>query len=441
MSAITSIVSTRLPEGFMLGTASAAAQVQGSPGSNWDVWSRSEKHQQALMDGKIEEARGKVSRAHLGEFTPGVAAQFEERHESDMRLMKSLGHNTIRFSVDWATIEPEDGMFNEAILERYRRMCNFARSIGLKPAITLYHWTHRNGFEWYQPHAPRRYVRFIRKTIPYLGDIELIFTFNEPPVYLSFSYRWGMWPPQLHENNDPEAYVMARKHMIEAHNLGFEVIRELLPNCKIAVAQSAGWNTADDPNVKAHEDMWQYDFLDAVEGRFDFVGYQPYMHNHFPAGAEPMHGWKGCDTCEGDRPVVSDMNWGMCPRIHYGIGKELFERYGKPIAITESGHAVREIVDHRRGWYIWETFGQMQKLVSEGIPLIGYYHWSTLDNFEWKYGFWPQFGLVHVNRQTQRRTVRASAELYRRLIEARGQTEEIARDFADLIRHPHAHAT
>jgi beta-glucosidase len=392
------------------------------------------------MNGEVEEARGKVPRDQLHNFTPGRAAEFELRYESDMTIMRALGHNTIRFSVDWATIEPEEGLFNEAILERYRAMCNFARSIGLEPVVTLYHWTHRNGFEWYQPNAPQLYARFVRKTIPYLGDIKLLFTFNEPPVYLSFSYRWGMWPPQIHENNDPLAYVSARQHMIEAHNLGFEIIRELLPNCKIAVAQSASWNTADDPEVKAREDMWQYDFLDAVDGRFDVIGYQPYMHNHFPAGREPLHGWKGEDACAGNHPVVSDMNWGMCPRIHYGIGKELYQRYGKPIAITESGHAVREIVDYRRCWYIWETFGEMQKLVSEGIPLIGYYHWSTLDNFEWKYGFWPQFGLIHVNRATQERTMRCSAELYRRLIEARGQHKDIARDFAGMIRHPHAHA-
>ena len=100
----------------------------------------------------------------------------------------------------------------------------------------------------------------------------------------------------------------------------------------------------------------------------------------------------------------------MEPEGLYPLLLSAWGRYKKPIFVTENGLA--DAKDEYRRWWLEETIVAMERALSEGVDLRGYFHWSLLDNFEWKYGWWPQFGLVHVDRTTMKRTVRPSAKWF-----------------------------
>ena len=83
--------------------------------------------------------------------------------------------------------------------------------------------------------------------------------------------------------------------------------------------------------------------------------------------------------------------------------------------ITENG--VADSTDKYRKWWIGETLKELIKLKKKGVNLIGYIHWSLLDNFEWAEGHWPKFGLISVNRKTGERKIRPSAKWFANIIQ------------------------
>jgi beta-glucosidase len=87
------------------------------------------------------------------------------------------------------------------------------------------------------------------------------------------------------------------------------------------------------------------------------------------------------------------------------------------VLVTENGLA--DSRDKQRKWWITQTMHALEYALQQGVDLRGYLHWSLLDNFEWAYGWWPQFGLVYVDRRAMRRTVRPSARAYAAYIKRR----------------------
>ena len=207
----------RFPSAFLWGGATSSHQVHGSPGSNWDNFERSdERTQQLLKDGN-----------NPAEFIAGSACEFELRYQSDFKLAKDLGHTAVRFSINWATVEPYPGKFDTKVLERYQRVVEMARFYKLEPIITLYHWTHSGSFEkdgsWRQYVAPQLFERFVDITLCYIGDRVTYYTvLNEPTVYSNFSFRWGLWPPQ---EATEEGYTHVVHNLAEAHRRAYVLIK------------------------------------------------------------------------------------------------------------------------------------------------------------------------------------------------------------------------
>ena len=107
----------------------------------------------------------------------------------------------------------------------------------------------------------------------------------------------------------------------------------------------------------------------------------------------------------------------MEPEGLYPLLVRVWAHYKTPIIITENG--VADSTDQYRQWWIEETIVAMERAMSEGVDVRGYFHWSLLDNFEWKFGWWPKFGLVHVDREHgMKRTIRPSAIWYARKIKS-----------------------
>ena len=117
------------------------------------------------------------------------------------------------------------------------------------------------------------------------------------------------------------------------------------------------------------------------------------------------------------------MGWIIDGRVLYYTIKFFYERYGLPIMVTENGMADNgAIADKKRIGFIHEYLSGVKRAVNENIPVIGYQHWSLMDNFEWAEGYGPRFGLIHVDYITGKRTVKDSAWEYKKIIESNGST-------------------
>ncbi|MDR3570990.1 MAG: family 1 glycosylhydrolase [Candidatus Pacebacteria bacterium] len=421
------------PKDFLFGTATSAHQVQGSPLSNWGTWEVSSDRKEALAEA------GKLSAHGYDNFVAGHACKFEERYPIFFEIAKVYEHNAIRFSINWATVEPQAGEFNGAVIDRYVAMINSALALGLQPIITFYHWTHPMWFEkigaWRCEDSPVLFGIFVARMMSRIGTKVMYYTpLNEPNVYAHFSYRWGLWPPQTASE---VSYRVVAHNLRAAHKVAYQAIKDRNPHALIGIGQSCSWNSADSASLQSERDHWHTDDLDELEPYLDFIGVQTYMHSHYHADGTVQAGWEGRDPCS-SHEVVSDLNWGMCPRSIYEVVKSTWNRYHKPIMITEHGHAVREVEDHRRCWYLWKSMGWIERAIQEGIPLMGYLHWSLLDNFEWECGWWPKFGLIEFDHTIGIGRPRRSAELYRDIILAGGTHPTIAKRYSDVIRHPHA---
>lgn len=422
------------PPGFLWGTATSAHQVEGGKNgagfSNWGTWEVSpQRRAQLAREGKQPES-----------FVSGAGCDFRTRYADDFRIAGEFGHTAVRIGIDWAEVEPEPGRFDQAQLQRYRQMVDSARANGLEPVVTLFHWTHPGWFEetggWKSTAAPALFERYAAAVLAELGAAVTWWTvLNEPNVYAFMSFAWGNWPPQ---ENDPDSCALVQDHLVDAHRRAAALIRAAHPAARIGIAQSCGWNEADVPAEKERMDQWNYAFVDRIRDTLDFTGVNVYHHNVVTDGRS-HNGWEGCDRCV-ETPVVSDLNWGMCPRSLAEVVREYWHRYRLPVMVTEHGQAVRERDDRRRCWFMWESLKWLHQVLAEGVPVLGYLHWSLIDNFEWASGYDPCFGLWSVDRQPGprflERTPRRSAHLLRAIIQAGGLTDSIAAEFAADIAAP-----
>jgi beta-glucosidase len=120
---------------------------------------------------------------------------------------------------------------------------------------------------------------------------------------------------------------------------------------------------------------------------------------------------------------TTDMGWEIYPQ---GLSELLVKLHGQyalpPIYITENGMAVPDqlqagaVHDQPRIDYLKMHLGALHQAMDEGVDVQGYFYWSLLDNFEWNSGYLRRFGLVHVDYDTQQRTLKDSAHWYRNFI-------------------------
>jgi beta-glucosidase len=99
--------------------------------------------------------------------------------------------------------------------------------------------------------------------------------------------------------------------------------------------------------------------------------------------------------------------YGVHPEALEGVIRTVAAAARKPIIVTENGLSSTE--DAPRVEFINRALAGVQRCIANGIDVRGYYYWSAFDNFEWMFGYRPQFGLIAVDRETQRREVKDSA--------------------------------
>jgi len=393
----------RAPPGFLWGAAISAHQSEGN-NTNSDAWLAENLEPTLFKD------------------RSGDACDSYHRYDEDFALAQQLGLNCHRLGVEWARIEPSEGYFSNAALDHYMRVLESCRARGLRPIVTLNHFTTplwfaaRGGFEVQD--APELFARFCRTVAERLGGLmHLVTTFNEANIGLLVALYpqsdearkqiravnqaavRATWSPRFSRlaYSDP---AISTPILQQAHRLAYDEIKSVRPDLPVGITlttqeiQSAGSASL----VEYYERKLYGDWVDVARSHADFFGVQCYTRMVFdekgmvapPPGAElTMSGYEFYPQA-----LANTIRW-----AHRTIGK--------PIYVTESGVAVND--DKRRIAFINQALDGVRTCIDEGIAVHSYLYWSLLDNFEWTSGYAHTFGLAAVDRETFKRTPRPSA--------------------------------
>jgi beta-glucosidase len=388
------------PKDFLWGAATSAHQVEGGNTSNdWWRWEQSG-----------------------GAELSGAACDQYNRYKDDFDIVKRLGHNCHRFSIEWSRVQPEAGRFSDEAIAHYRDMAVQLHSRGIEPVVTLHHFTNPQWFVdrggWFAKDASTLFSAYVSRVVEALKDrVRYWVTVNEPLVYTYYGFLEGRWPP--HERSLPRAFKVMRI-LTGAHNAVYRQIHGIyraavLSSPRVGYAQHmirfmpASGALKDRAAVAIRDALFNFHFVrSTVSSRTaDFIGVNYYTRNL----AAPR-GWNIgsllTDVC-GDHPRIRSRNslgWEVYPEGLYDLLLRL-KRFRLPVFILENGICTDN--DAQRWDYIRQHVKSVALAIRAGVPVAGYLYWSLLDNFEWDKGFAPRFGLVEVDYATQARTVRDSA--------------------------------
>lgn len=417
------------PPHFAWGVATSSYQVEGGCTNNqWCAW----------------EKRGRIkSGDHCG-----LACDWWRNAERDFDLAQSLGVNALRLSVEWSRIEPRQAEWDEAALRRYRQMLMALRDRGIRPFVTLHHFTNPLWFEnkgaFESEQSVALFERFTRRVVACLRDLCSDWcTFNEPNVYTSLGYFLGEFPPGRKGRFLQVAQVT--RNLLRAHAAAYRAIHELQPDATVGWAQH--YVVFKPRRPESPMDRWLCGFVDR---RFNEnfaesieTGVAPFPLNRFGCDLSEVK-----DTCDyvginyysrlragfhPNSPKTMFFQLTVPPHkpqgdhgieIPYGEAYpeglrravERFRSLRKPIYILENGVPDRE--DRIRPWVLQSNVEQMKALLRQGVDLRGYFHWSLTDNFEWNEGWHLRFGLIEVDPRTQQRRERPSARVYADIVKA-----------------------
>ena len=441
---------TAFPPGFLWGAATSAYQIEGSPladGAGPSIW-----HRFVRTPGLV-----------AGGDTGDVACDHYRRFSDDVALMKSLGLTAYRFSIAWARVLPEGrGRVNAAGLGFYERLVDALLAAGIRPMATLYHWDlpaaldDRGG--WLNPDIADWFADYARVVFRALDDrVPLWATLNEPWVVTDGGYLHGALAPG--HRNRFEAPI-ASHQLLRAHAKAVQAYRTegrhavgLVVNIEPKVPA-----TQDPADLAATERAHAYmnrQYLDPVLlGRYpeemrevfgeawpewpqadmalirepiDFLGINYYTRNvvRHDDAAWPVR----ASMVRQKQATYTETGWEVFPR---GLTDTLLwikQRYGAvPQYVTENGAALYDppvaeggrIADPLRVDYYRKHLGAVADALRQGVDLRGYFAWSLLDNLEWSLGFSKRFGIVHVNFETQQRTLKDSARYYADVVARHG---------------------
>lgn len=404
------------PKGFLWGASTAGHQVEGGLENQWTRWE--------LENAKSLAARApyrfdyleqwdeiKQQAADPDNYVSGRGVEHYQRFSDDVQLLRKLHMNSYRFSIEWSRIEPQPGVWSAESIAHYKARLKTLKDAGITPVVTLFHFAlptwfaDMGGFEKYR--NIKYFVRYADKILTELGhDLEWIITINEPTVYATESYYWGHWPPA---RTSKRLTFEVLQNLIRAHKKVYRLTKKN-PRWKISMAHNVSHYYAGDTAWLSEVSAKLLNYRDnvytlrRVRRQSDFIALNYYFSNR-------VYGYR----VHNPEDRVSDLGWDLQPGDLRYVLEDLQDRYGLPILITENGLADAD--DTRRQWWLTETIRAMHESLKKGVKLVGYLHWSLLDNFEWDKGYWPRFGLVAVDRATMKRTIRPSAQWLGRVIQ------------------------
>ena len=392
------------PKGFFWGAATSAYQVEGNNvNSDWWEWER---------------------KVGLKEVC-GQACRHYEFYKEDFDLAKLLNHNAHRLSIEWSRVEPEEDKFSLQEIDHYVDVILSLRQHGIEPIVTLHHFTNPLWFTklggWQNKKAKDYFLRYVEQIVEVLSDkVNYWVTINEPMVYVCHSYILGLWPPQ------ERSWFKARRvmdNLISSHAQVCRLIHDIykkrnLSSPYVSIAQNMQAFMPCSPTLKNKVATYlRYRFfnLEFIERlirykSLDFIGV-----NYYTRSLVDVARWHfnnlALDVCKRDHHPLkkNSLGWDIYPE---GLCDLLlrFKKYNLPIFILENGICTED--DNTRWDFIYEHLRNIHLAMIEGVKVLGYIYWSLIDNFEWDKGFGPRFGLIDVDYNTYKRTIRESAQRF-----------------------------
>jgi len=419
---------------FLLGAATAAHQVEGN-NTNSDCWA---------MEHMVHTSYAEPS---------GDAVDHYNRYEEDIRLMADAGLNAYRFSLEWARIEPAEGQFCEEAIEHYRKVIRCCRENGIEPIVTLHHfsspvWLITKG-GWEAESTVESFARYTHYVIEKLGDeLHCICTINEANMGLQIAAIAERFKRQMMAQMakasaasgsdtadgtvqvginlqkmmaDQQAAAAENKEVfgteqvnnftsmrtregdilvMKAHQAAKAVIKELAPHIRVGLTLSLHDMQVMEPGGESFaEKEWNDEFkhyLPYIQ-EDDFLGVQNYTRSLFGVnGGLPYP----------DGAELTQMNYEFYPEGLEHVIRRVHEDFKGDLIVTENGIATAD--DSRRTAFMERALNGVSNCIRDGIPVKGYCHWSLLDNFEWQKGYSMTFGLIAVDRSTQKRMPKKS---------------------------------
>jgi beta-glucosidase len=371
----------KFPEGFLWGSSISAYQTEGGI-KNCD-WSN------------FKDA--------------GIACDFYHKYEEDFSLLEKLNQNSLRFSIEWSRIEPEEGKFDKNEIEHYKKVLSALKKRKIKSVVTLWHWTLplwlANIGGWSNKQSIDFFARYTKTIVEELGHlVDIWVVLNEPLAYIRNGYLIGTFSPG--QKNIFEA-ILVFQNLTKAHIESYKIIHEKFPGAKVGIAQLANffepasqWNPLEQMIVFLGKYFWNDYFIKRINNFSDYIGIDYYFYQRivfYPPFIKNINA------------IVSDLGWEVYPKGIYFLLKD-FAKFRKPIYILENGLADAE--DELRKNFIKDHLYWIYRAIEEGVNVRGYFHWSLMDNFEWNKGFEPRFGLAEIDYKTLERKLRPSAFYY-----------------------------
>jgi beta-glucosidase len=432
------------PADFVWGAATASYQIEGAAnedGRGESVWDR------------FCATPGKVRNGDDG----AVACDFYHRYPDDIALMRELGIDAFRFSIAWPRVLPNGrGAVNEKGLDFYDRLVDALLENGIEPYVTLFHWDTPQVLDeaggWPDRAIVGAFEEYVRAVGSRLGDrVGHWITHNEPWVVSWVGHGWGHHAPG--RTSDADALATAH-HLLLSHGRAVQILREVSPRSEVGITLNLDYAYAASDH---EEDLAAARWVDGLHNRW-FL--DPIFKGCYPADMEEA--WRermprvedgdlaeiaqpidflgvnnytsplvAADEGDGRSRIVrradvdrTDMGWEVVPNGLHDLLVRLHCDYAPPaIYVTENGAAFPDVRGHdgsvrdpERQAYLADYTEAAGRALAAGVPLRGYFAWSLLDNFEWAWGYWKRFGLIHIDYATLERTPKGSFYWYRDFI-------------------------
>lgn len=406
-------------EAFLWGVATSAFQLEGSPHADWSSW-------ETILSEKPE------------------LTNHYELYREDLGLLKNLGVNAYRFSLEWSRMQPREHVWDEKAIEHYQEIIAILRRDGIEPMVTLHHFTHPLWFikkyPWHEDRSVDKFLAYVERAVSAMGDVKYWITFNEPYVLVLAGYFEGCTPPAI---KSATLGIRALANILKAHAGAYDIIHAAYPHARVSVAHNMAalapwkkWNPFDRLLARVAKYFYNHSLLDAfltgslrikfpfkeelsipvpIKGKLDFFGVNYYTRIHMrfnplkKMGVEMRHS-------DIDGHGLTDMGWEIHP---YGLEKVLryASRLNVPLIITENGIATKD--SQKKIRFMKKHIDVVEHCIEQGLNIRGYFYWSLIDNYEWLQGLDARFGLYRVDFETLERIPTNAAAYYSYMIKNR----------------------
>lgn len=405
------------PKTFFFGVATSAFQLEGSPYADW----------QAYDDFFVN--------------TPKAVNHYN-LYKQDLILLKKLGINAYRFSIEWSRIQPSEDIFNIAVLNHYQKIIDELLLNNIEPFLTIHHFTHPiwfiKNYPWHKDDSVDKFCLYVEKLIKNIKGVKYWITFNEPYILLLGGYLDGCMPPNI---KNKELAQRAIENILIAHSKLYDIIHEQVDKPYVGIAHNMvvfkpyrSHNRLDIALARIAKRFYNFSIINAflsghlsvklpfsksyevdlpIKDKLDFFGINYYTRIFLKFNPFNIKN-KFIDIVYQDRGGgLSDMGWEIYPK---GLLKVL--KYASklriPLIITENGIATSD--DFKKILFIKAHLKILRDAITSGIDVKGYFYWSLIDNYEWFVGLNAKFGLFRVDEKTFKREPTLSAAFYAYLI-------------------------